>query len=56
MSTIQLTQLEADLHNTRAKQFRRNISQVERQRLQEKIAWLKRRIVEMRRHSQGTRV
>lgn len=56
MSATQLTQLEADLHNARARQFRRNISQVERQRLQEKIAWLKQRIVEMRRCSQVARV
>lgn len=51
MSGKQLTKLEADLHNAQARQFRRDISQVERQRLQEKIAWLKQRIVEVRRVS-----
>jgi hypothetical protein len=51
MSGKQLSKLETDLHNAQARQFRRDLSQAERQRLQEKVAWLKQRIVEMRRHS-----
>jgi hypothetical protein len=51
MSNKKLTKLEIDLHNAQARSFRRDLSQVERQRLQEKIAWLKQRIVEMRRQS-----
>jgi hypothetical protein len=51
MSESKLTQLTADLHNAQARRFRRDISPSERQRLQEKIAWLKQRIVEIRRCS-----
>jgi uncharacterized protein involved in exopolysaccharide biosynthesis len=51
MSSKQLTKLEADLHNAQARHFRRDLSQSERQRLQEKIAWLKGRIGEIRRSS-----
>lgn len=51
MTTKQLVKLEIDLHNAQARRFRRDLSQSERQRLQEKIAWIKQRIVEMRRHS-----
>ena len=51
MAIKQLAKLEMDLHNAQARQFRRDISQVERQRLQEKVAWLKQRISEVRRSS-----
>jgi hypothetical protein len=51
MAIKQLAKLETDLHNAQARQFRRDISQVERQRLQEKVAWLKQRISEVRRSS-----
>jgi hypothetical protein len=55
MSSKQLSKLETDLHNAQARRFRRDLSQAERQRLQEKIAWLKRRIGEMRRQGAGVR-
>lgn len=55
MATKQLSKLEADLHNAQARQFRRDISPAERHRLQEKVAWLKQRMVEMRRGSRSGR-
>lgn len=51
MSEQKLMRLTTDLHNAQARRFRRDISPAERQRLQEKIAWLKQRIAEIRRCS-----
>lgn len=51
MPTKQLAKLQTDLHNAQARNFRRDLSQVERERLQNKIAWLKQRIAEVRRCS-----
>ena len=55
MTTKQLTKLEADLHNAQARQFRRDISPAERQRLQGKVAWLRQRIIEIRRCNRNAR-
>ena len=55
MSTNQISQLQTDLQNAQARRFRKDTTVAERQRLQEKIAWLKQRIVEMRRNNRAVR-
>ncbi len=48
MSSKQLAKLEIQLHNMQARQFRRTLSDRERQRLQQKVAWIKQRMATLR--------
>jgi TATA-binding protein-associated factor Taf7 len=51
MATAELRRLETQLHNAKARQFRRDISHTEYQRLQKKISWLKQRLCDLRKRA-----